>query len=143
MASTMRVKYAEGVITKLYKEYPENAGYDIGANESKTIKAGSRECIGTGVYCTIPKGYYGRIAPRSGLAAKHGIDVLAGVIDNCYTGEIKVVLLNTGTEDFDVKKGDRIAQLIVTPYTSPELTEVSSLDETDRGDKGFGSSGVA
>lgn len=138
----MQVKYDEGVITKLYKEYPENAGYDIGANVDKVVKAGTRECIATGVYCAIPKGYYGRIAPRSGLAVKHGIDVLAGVADSCYRGEYKVVLLNTGDKDFEVKKGDRIAQLIVTPYASPDLVEVTSLDETDRGDKGFGSSGL-
>jgi dUTP pyrophosphatase len=138
----LRVTYSQGVTTKLYKQFPENAGYDIGSNEDKVVKAGTRECIDTGVSCAIPKGFYGRIAPRSGLAVKHGINVLAGVADSNYVGILKVVLHNTSDKDFVVNKGDRIAQLIITPYLSPEIEEVSSLDETDRGDSGFGSSGV-
>jgi len=140
--SVLRVTYAEGVKTKLFKKHKSDAGFDLGSNQDVVVKAGTRMCIDTGVACAIPEGFYGRIAPRSGLAVKHGINVLAGVVDSNYRANLGVVLHNTSDTDFVVNKGDRIAQLIVTPYLSPEVEEVSSLDETDRGTSGFGSSGV-
>lgn len=99
--------------------------------------------VGTGLAFGIPEGNYGRIAPRSGLAAKHSIDVGAGVIDSDYRGEVKVLLFNFSDTDFGVSEGDRIAQMIIEKYTQTTLTEVDELDETVRGDGGFGSTGVA
>uniref|UniRef100_A0A8C0D690 Deoxyuridine 5'-triphosphate nucleotidohydrolase n=1 Tax=Balaenoptera musculus TaxID=9771 RepID=A0A8C0D690_BALMU len=89
----------------------------------------------------IPSGCYGRVAPRSGLAAKHFIDVGAGVIDEDYRGNVGVVLFNFGKEKFEVKKGDRIAQLICEQIFYPEIEEVQVLDDTERGSGGFGSTG--
>ena len=119
------------------------AGFDLFANEDAEMwKQDRSDPIGTGISIAIPPGYYGRIAPRSGLAVKHGIDVLAGVIDSDYRGEIKVILLNTDREErFYVKKGDRIAQLIIEWCGNHTVMDVSELDETDRGQSGFGSTG--
>ena len=91
----------------------------------------------------IPHGNYGRIAPRSGLAVKKMIDVGAGVIDSDYRGEVKVLLFNFGAEDFKVCKGDRIAQLIIEKYTITSIQEVENLSSTERGEAGFGSTGVS
>ena len=91
----------------------------------------------------MPRGTYGRIAPRSGLAAKHGVDVGAGVIDADYRGEVKILLINHSDVKFDIKKGDRIAQLVLERISLAELNEVSELEETQRGQKGFGSTGVS
>ena len=88
-------------------------------------------------------GNYGRIAPRSGLAAKNSIDVGAGVIDSDYRGEVKVLLFNFSEIDFKIAEGDRIAQMIIEKYTITALTEVETLDDTVRGDGGFGSTGVS
>lgn len=92
----------------------------------------------------IPAGYYGRVAPRSGLAVKNFIDVGAGVIDEDYRGEVKVLLFNFGEQPFKVSPGDRIAQLLVEPVMQPRLEQVaeSALDSTERGEGGFGSTGV-
>jgi dUTP pyrophosphatase len=92
---------------------------------------------------SIPPGYYGRIAPRSGLALKYGIDVLAGVVDAGYRGEICVILYNTDKDNlFHIKTGDRIAQIIIEKYYPMDFVEVEKLDESIRGNSGFGSSGV-
>ena len=99
--------------------------------------------VPTGLAFAIPEGNYGRMAPRSGLAAKHGIHVGAGVLDSDYRGEIKAVLFNLGDKDFEIKEGDRIAQVIVEKYTITELVEVEDLDDTERGAGGFGSTGVS
>ncbi len=118
------------------------AGYDLCSNENFILSAGERKAIGTGIALAIPIGHYGRIAPRSGLAFKNGLDVLAGVIDEDYRGEIKVILLNTSDSNFTSYKGDRIAQLIIETISHPEVQEVIDLDETIRADGGFGSTGV-
>jgi dUTP pyrophosphatase len=97
--------------------------------------------VGTGIAIVLPPGCYGRIAPRSGLAVKHCIQVGAGVIDPDYTGEVKVVLFNHGDKDFEVKKGDRIAQLVLEKCETPPIEEISIVDETLRGSDGFGSTG--
>lgn len=120
-----------------------NAGADLYSVEEGTIGPGERKVVRTGISVSIPEGYYGRVAPRSGLAVKNGINVLAGVIDPGYRGEIMVVLHNTskeGEEDYQFQIGDRIAQLIIQPYLAVEYEE-GELDETDRGQSGFGSSG--
>nr|CUU99197.1 hypothetical transcript [Hymenolepis microstoma] len=106
------------------------------------LKAGGRALINTDIQISLPPGCYGRIAPRSGLCLKYGIDVGAGVIDQDYRGNIMVVLLNFGDEDFTIKKGDRIAQLICERIYLPTLKECANLDETKRGANGYGSTGV-
>ena len=121
-----------------------SAGYDLAASDAKTIPPGGRDLVATGLSIKVPEGTYGRIAPRSGLAVRNGIQVGAGVIDSDYTGEIKVVLFNSDPNNsFVIKSGDRIAQLILEKIVCPEVEEVSDLNSTDRGDGGFGSTGTA
>jgi dUTP pyrophosphatase len=118
------------------------AGYDLYAAEDVTVVSGTRKLIKTNVSMEITPGYYGRIAPRSGLAYKNGIDVLAGVIDSDYRGDIGVILYNTDKNlDFVVKKGDRIAQIIFEACYSANLEEAIVLDNTLRQNGGYGSTG--
>jgi dUTP pyrophosphatase len=116
------------------------AGFSVFSNGYYTIKPNVRCLLDTGIAMQLPNGYWGELKPRSGLAAKHGLDVLAGVIDSDYIGEIKVSLINLGEHDVEIKKGDRIAQLIIQQYAS-DWMEVSEFDDTDRGSGGFGSTG--
>lgn len=119
------------------------AGYDLYAAEDAVVVCGTRKLVKTNVSMEITPGYYGRIAPRSGLAYKNGIDVLAGVIDSDYRGDIGVILYNTDKNiDFIVKKGDRIAQIIFEACYSATLNNVENLDNTLRQAGGFGSTGV-
>ena len=118
-----------------------DAGADLRTIESYLLKAGERKLFKTGISVSIPYGCYGRIAPRSGLAYKYGIDTLGGVIDSGFLGEVGVILLNTSGENYQVVKGDKIAQLIIERCFLYPFIEVEGLDETDRGEKGFGSSG--
>ncbi len=108
------------------------------------IPAKGKGLVPTGLSMAIPIGNYGRIAPRSGLAAKNFIDVGAGVIDADYRGEVKVLLFNFSEQEFQIKAGDRVAQLIIEKYTRTEIEEVTEgdLDSTERGEGGFGSTGV-
>ncbi|XP_043379590.1 deoxyuridine 5'-triphosphate nucleotidohydrolase, mitochondrial isoform X2 [Chelonia mydas] len=117
------------------------AGYDLYSAYNYVIPAMEKAIVKTDIQISLPSGCYGRVAPRSGLAAKHFIDVGAGVIDEDYRGNVGVVLFNFGKEDFEVKKGDRIAQLICERIFYPELEEVQVLDDTERGTGGFGSTG--
>jgi dUTP pyrophosphatase len=119
------------------------AGYDLYAAEDALVNKGCRKLIKTNISMEIFPGYYGRIAPRSGLAYKNGIDVLAGVIDCDYRGDIGVILYNTDKDiDFIVKKGDRIAQIIFEACYSVNFNETNTLDNTVREDGGFGWTGV-
>ena len=119
------------------------AGSDLHSTEQTLISPGQRKLIGTGLKMQFPKHVYGRIAPRSGLAYKHGIDTLAGVIDPDYRGEVKVLLLNTSDRDFEILVGDRIAQLIFEQFSVPQFQERDTFtEETTRGEGGFGSTGV-
>jgi dUTP pyrophosphatase len=120
------------------------AGMDICAAESINLRIGKRAAVATGFAFAIPKGYEVQVRPRSGLALKNGITCLntPGTIDSDYRGEIKVILANLGDEDFPIKTGDRIAQIVVAPVTQAAMIEVDSLDETERGAGGFGSTGV-
>lgn len=117
-------------------------GYDLSASEDYLVPRGTRMIVNTGIAVVIPRDCYGRIAPRSGLAVKHGIQVGAGVVDPDYTGELKVVLFNHGDGDFSISTGDRIAQLILERCETPPVQEVGALHETERGAGGFGSTGV-
>ncbi|XP_054693485.1 deoxyuridine 5'-triphosphate nucleotidohydrolase, mitochondrial isoform X1 [Grus americana] len=117
------------------------AGYDLYSAYDCVIPPMEKAVVKTDIQIALPSGCYGRVAPRSGLAAKHFIDVGAGVIDEDYRGNVGVVLFNFGKENFEVKKGDRIAQLICERIYYPELEEVQALDDTERGEGGFGSTG--
>ncbi|NWQ63518.1 DUT protein, partial [Neopipo cinnamomea] len=117
------------------------AGYDLYSAYDYVIPPMEKAVVKTDIQIALPSGCYGRVAPRSGLAAKHFIDVGAGVIDEDFRGNVGVVLFNFGKETFEVKKGDRIAQLICERIYYPELEEVEALDDTDRGEGGFGSTG--
>ncbi|XP_062061843.1 deoxyuridine 5'-triphosphate nucleotidohydrolase, mitochondrial isoform X2 [Lepus europaeus] len=117
------------------------AGYDLYSAYDYTVPPMEKAIVKTDIQIALPSGCYGRIAPRSGLAAKYFIDVGAGVIDEDYRGNVGVVLFNFGKEKFEVKKGDRIAQLICERIFYPEIEEVQVLDDTERGSGGFGSTG--
>jgi len=119
----------------------EAAGLDLYSIEDVTFAAGARTAVRTGLSVAIPRGFYGRVAPRSGLAVKHGLDVLAGVVDSDYRGEIVCALINHGREAFTLEAGQRMAQLIIEAIITPEPVWVDSLDETARGAGGFGSTG--
>ena len=128
------------------KNYPSDAGWDLRSQQVRTIQPGDRTLIRTGTKVAIPYGSAGFICPRSGLALKHGITVLnaPGVIDTGYTDEIGVILYNAGDEPFTVQKGDRIAQLVVVELLQHSLLSVEDDEISgERGDNGFGSSGVA
>ena len=119
------------------------AGYDLRTVEGVRLVPGERAVVKTGFAMDITKGMVGIIKPRSGLAVNHGIDILAGVIDSDFRGQVQAVLINHGHEVFTAKAGDRIAQLVVVNCLhSPYVVEVESLDDTVRGGGGFGSTGV-
>ena len=117
------------------------AGLDICGIQDLEIAPKQRVMARTGLAVAIPPGFYGRVAPRSGLAAKNGLDVLAGVIDSDYRGEIVCVLYNTGDEIIKLPAGSKICQLIIEQIITPESTWATDLDETTRGAGGFGSTG--
>ena len=118
-----------------------SAGLDISSSVDMIIPSHKWLAVPTGISIMVPKDCYARLAPRSGLAFKYGIQVGAGVIDSDYTGEIKVILFNHGENDFTIKTGDRIAQLIFEKIFTDELQEVEELVKTERGAGGFGSTG--
>jgi dUTP pyrophosphatase len=120
---------------------PHAAGLDLSSVENLRIPARGRALVRTGLSVAIPHGFYGRVAPRSGLAVKHGLDVLAGVIDSDYRGEIICALINHGEDSLEIEAGMRVAQLIIESIATPEAVWGEDLDETVRGGKGFGSTG--
>lgn len=121
---------------------PLSAGYDLSSATETRVPARGKALIPTDLSIVIPEGTYARIGPRSGLAWKHSIDVGAGVIDADYRGPVGVILFNHSDVDFDVKVGDRIAQLIIEKIMTPDVVEVEDLDTTLRGEGGFGSTGI-
>lgn len=123
------------------RESPGAAGYDLYSAENCRIPGWDRSKIGTKIAIKIPPGHYGRIAPRSSMAWKNKTDVCAGVLDEDYRGEVIVILANHDDHDLIIEKGDRIAQLIIERISHPIIEEVDSLDETERGEGGFGSTG--
>ena len=118
-----------------------DAGYDLYSTNDGVVPARGRKVVSTGIAIAIPPGYYGRVAPRSGLAVKRGIDVLAGVVDSGYRGGVGVVLQNLSDEDFPFKKGDRVAQLILEQCNTIGWVELEELEDSTRSDGGFGSTG--
>jgi dUTP pyrophosphatase len=125
---------------------PLSAGMDLKANTSEPIilKPLERQMIPTGISIQLPEGYEAQVRPRSGLAGKYGITVAnaPGTVDADYTGEIKVILINLSNENFLINPGDRIAQMVIARYERVEWDEVAELNPTERGDGGFGSTGV-
>lgn len=119
-----------------------DAGLDIYANEDKIIKANTRDVISTGIAIAIDEGYVGLVWDKSGIAAKAGLKTMAGVIDSGYRGEVKIVLLNTTNDDYKVERGNKIAQMLIQKIESAQLDEVTDLDDTTRGEGGFGSTGA-
>lgn len=125
---------------------PESAGMDLRANitEPVVLHPLERRIIPTGLYIALPPGYEAQVRPRSGLAFKHGITVLnsPGTIDSDYRGELGVLLVNLSNEDFTVKAGERIAQMVIARHEQGEFVEVEQLDDTERGAGGYGHTGV-
>jgi dUTP pyrophosphatase len=119
------------------------AGMDVLAAEDVTLAPGARHAVATGLAVAIPHGYEIQVRPRSGLALKHGVTVpnTPGTIDSDYRGELKVILINHGDSAFEVRRGDRVAQLVLAPVTQATWLPVDELDETERGEGGFGSTG--
>ena len=124
--------------------HPSDAGMDVRSVEDLTIAPGKRALVHTGLVMLLPPMYEAQVRPRSGLALKSGVTVLntPGTIDSGYRGEVGVILANLGDADFQVKKGDKVAQIVIAPVTQPEIVETTEVDETDRGSGGFGSTGV-
>lgn len=123
---------------------PGDAGADLSAAEGVVLAPGARATIATGVSIALPEGYVGFVVPRSGLASRHGITIVnsPGTVDSGYRGELRVTVLNTDrTEPYEVRRGDRIAQLVVLPFARATFIPVDELPESDRGSHGFGSTG--
>ncbi len=144
--AVVRLPHAEGLPLPAY-ETPGSAGMDLRAAVPETVpltlRPGARALVLTGLSMAIPQGFEVQVRPRSGLAAKHGVTCLntPGTIDSDFRGEVKVILINLGEEDFVIRRGERIAQMIVAPVVQAAWREIDSLDETARGSGGFGSTG--
>ena len=137
-----RLPHGEGLPAPAYAT-DGAAGLDVVAAEDLTLAPGQRHAVATGFAIAIPPGFEVQVRPRSGLALKHGITCLntPGTIDSDYRGEVKVILANLGDEPFEVRRGERIAQLVPAPVVRAHFTEVHELEETARGSGGFGSTG--
>lgn len=138
----VRLPHGQGLALPAYATEGA-AGMDVVAAEDVTLAPGARHAVATGLAVAIPHGYEIQVRPRSGLALKHGISVpnTPGTIDSDYRGEVKVILINHGTQPFPIQRGDRVAQLVLAPVTRAAWQEVAELDETARGSGGFGSTG--
>jgi len=137
-----RLPHGEGLPLPVYATIGA-AGMDVVSAEDVTIAPGARHAVASGFAVAIPRDYEIQVRPRSGLALKHGITVpnTPGTIDSDYRGELKIILVNHGTEDFAIARGDRVAQLVLAPVTQAAWDEVAELDDTGRGAGGFGSTG--
>ena len=147
-AQLMQLRHGKGLPLPSY-ETAEAAGMDMRAavpeDAPLTLNPGARELVPTGFAMAIPPGFEAQIRPRSGLALRHGIGLVnaPGTVDSDYRGEIKIILINLGHEDFEISRGMRIAQMIIAPVLQVAIEPVESLDDTARGAGGFGSTGVA
>eukprot|EP00591_Stephanopyxis_turris_P007320 CAMPEP_0195526974 /NCGR_PEP_ID=MMETSP0794_2-20130614/28353_1 /TAXON_ID=515487 /ORGANISM="Stephanopyxis turris, Strain CCMP 815" /LENGTH=161 /DNA_ID=CAMNT_0040657777 /DNA_START=126 /DNA_END=611 /DNA_ORIENTATION=- len=141
-SSVLQIKLLSEHASMPTRGSPLSAGFDLSSAEVKSIPPHSRAVVKTDLSVACPPGTYARIAPRSGLAVKNFIDTGAGVVDADYRGNVGVVLFNFGEENFEVKIGDRIAQLILERISMVDAVQVEELTETERGAGGFGSTGV-
>ena len=147
-AQLMQLPHGQDLPLPSY-ETSEAAGMDLRAavpeDAPLTLKPGARELVPTGFAMAIPPGFEAQIRPRSGLALKHGLSLVnaPGTIDSDYRGEIKIILINQGDEDFEISRGMRIAQMVIAPVLQVAIEPVTSLDDTARGAGGFGSTGLA
>lgn len=141
---TLRFKKIHPDATLPSYAHASDAGMDVRSVEDVTVPAMGRVLVHTGLVMLLPPMYEAQVRPRSGLALKYGITVLntPGTIDSGYRGEVGVILANFGDSDFQVKKGDKVAQIVVAPVVQAEIEAASEIDETDRGAGGFGSTGV-
>lgn len=137
-----RLPHGEGLELPKYAT-PGAAGMDVLSAEDVVLEPGMRHAVATGLAVAIPDGYEIQVRPRSGLALKHGVSVpnTPGTIDSDYRGELKVIMINFGAEPFAIHRGDRVAQLVLAPVTRASWVPVAELDDTQRGEGGFGSTG--
>ncbi|MCK5449500.1 dUTP diphosphatase [Candidatus Pacearchaeota archaeon] len=134
-------KLKEDAVVPMYA-HEGDAGMDLFSAENYIVPVGKRQLVSTGIAMELPEGYFSSIRERSGLALKKGICVLGGVIEYTYRGEYGVIVLNSGDEDFEIKVGDRVAQVIIAPVATVEVDVVNDLSETMRGDGAWGSTGA-
>ncbi|OYW67689.1 MAG: deoxyuridine 5'-triphosphate nucleotidohydrolase [Bosea sp. 12-68-7] len=145
--AVLRLPHAVGLPLPAY-ESAGAAGLDLRAALAEgavlELAPGARDLVPTGLCLQLPEGFEAQVRPRSGLAARHGVTVLnaPGTVDSDYRGEVKVILINHGTQTYPIRRGDRIAQLVVAPVARAQFSEVSALEATSRGTRGFGSTGV-
>ncbi|MBP2077377.1 dUTP diphosphatase [Oceanobacillus polygoni] len=144
MTNTLKIKLIHEDAKMPYRANEGDAGLDLFSIEEKIIKAGETALVRTGIQMELPKGTEAQVRPRSGLALKHSITVLnsPGTIDEGYRGEIKIILINHGKEDFKVEQQMRIAQMVIAPVLQVKLVQEDALSNSDRDSGGFGSSGV-
>ncbi len=139
----MRISLSEDATLPSYKT-EGSAGLDLSCSEEFDLKPLERKLVGTGIKIAVPVGFEAQVRPRSGLAIKQGVTMVnsPGTIDSDYRGEVKLIMINLSQQAVSFKKGDRVAQLVICPVARVELQVVDSLDETERGEGGFGSTGV-
>jgi len=145
MGITLAIKLLDRDVPSPKYQHPGDAGLDLPSAVDLVLAPGERALVPTGLAVAIPAGYAGFVLPRSGLAVRHGITMVnaPGLIDSGYRGEVKIILLNTDkTVPFKIKRGDRIAQLVIQPVIAVDIELVDELDSTARGDGGFGSTSV-
>lgn len=140
--SKIRVKKLDPGATVPSFAYKGDAGMDLYSIEEIELSSGERASVRTGIAMAIPKGYVGLVWDKSGLSHKKGLKTLGGVIDTGFRGECKVGIVNLSAEDIKINKGDKIAQILIQSIEQPDVEEVDALEETERSDKGFGSSGA-
>ncbi len=141
MALRLNIQKLDPRAVILSHAHEGDAGMDLCALDQVLLPAHKRALVGTGLAMEIPLGYVGLVWGKSGLATKHGVAILAGVVDAGYRGEIMVALLNTSDEDYVIEAGHKIAQMLIQKIEHPEIVEVSELSSTTRGEQGFGSTG--
>lgn len=140
----MKIKIKKLVPEAIIPSYslPGDAGMDMYSVEDAVIEAGERKLISTGISIELPEGFVSLVWDKSGIALKKGIKTMGGVIEHTYRGEYKIILFNTSKEKFEIKKGDKIAQVLIQPIVTAEIEEVEELSDSVRGKGGFGSTGT-
>ncbi len=139
---TLHIKKLSATATIPKYIHPHDAGMDLYSDETINIQPGERKLIPTGIAMAIPSGYVGLIWDKSGIATNHGLKTMAGVIDSGYRGEIKILIHNLSSQPYTVQAGTKIAQMLIQPVVHNEIVEVNELDDTSRGEGGFGSTGM-